>query len=858
MVLTRNTSATSPFADYRPTAADRYDEFLGPDGRPRPAWNVIARGLDLLGTEGLRGRAAEAENMVQDSDANFRVVSDHQARPWSLTIVPLVLDQTSWSRVESGTRQRVRLLEAVLADFLGPQRLLRERVLPAELLSANPEFSRSYHDLPVSGKRLTLTATDLARSDDGTWWVTGDRTRAPSGLGYALENRVITSRVMPQLIQRSNVTRLASFFVSLQQHLSSLAPRMRDNPRIVIMTPGRESYRYMEDVYLARYLGYTLVQGRDLAVRGKRLNLKTLGGLLPIEVVWRHVSDSLCDPLELDPLSALGATGLLQSIRDGAVAVTNSIGSSLVQMPALLPYLPAANRFLFGDELELPTIPSYWCGDEAGLRYTLEHLDELLIRPAFVVSGKPPVEPAGMSAKEKAALVEEIRRKPHQYVAQIRPQRSTTPVWHESRLQSWHLAFRSFQLQTGEGIEVLPGGLVRVSPDPIPLDHSPTSGRLGQDCWVVSDHPVDHDLTLLPAADAEVQLLRGGDELPSRVAETLFWLGRYAERSEVIARLLRTSMVRISGESEVQGLPDMPRLLAALAAMGQIEPDYAIQGLHQSMPSLETVLPASVFDTEQSQGLRGAVMNMVDRAAEVRDRISLDAYRIVTRIGDSLNRHGLRVSLDLGTTIDRINRLITDLIALSGLANEGMTRTHGWRFLQLGRRIERAYQTAELLAATLVSPSEDERPLLESLLRATDSLMTYRSRYLLQLRPVATIDLLINDDTNPRSIVFQIRDIVKLLDRLPNADSYLALGPDQRIAEVLLHRIRMTDPHELTREESGSRPALEKLLQQLIEDLPRLSNAITARYLIHTSVAQELTGRMESAASEPSGEPGPP
>ena len=294
----------------------------------------------------------------------------------------------TWKRVSSSA---VRLLESILGDLLGPQRLLRERVLPAELLSANPEFYRCYHDLPVLGNRLSLTATDLARDDDGRWWVTGDRTRAPSGLGYTLENRVITSRVMPTLIRSSNVTRLASFFAALQRHLNSLAPRMRDNPRVAIMTPGKESYRYVEDAYLARYLGYTMVQGRDLAVRGNRLNLKTLGGLLPIEVIWRHVTDSLCDPLELDPHSNLGVTGLLQTIRSGAVAVTNVVGSSLVQMPALLPYLPAASRYFFGEELKLPSIATYWCGTEEGRRHVLNHLDQLLIRPAFVVSGAPPL-----------------------------------------------------------------------------------------------------------------------------------------------------------------------------------------------------------------------------------------------------------------------------------------------------------------------------------------------------------------------------------------------------------------------------------------------------------------------------------
>lgn len=856
MDLNSTLAPPTPFADYRPSN-ERYDEYLDGSGSPREMWRPIAAHLDRLGTSKLGSCAAEAERLVLESGANFRVTVDEQTRPWQLAIVPFVFDFKSWSNLAAGLQQRVRLLEAVLDDLLGERRLLRERVLPAELLAANPEFDRVYPVLPSNGFRLHLTATDLARDDDGSWWVTGDRTRAPSGLGYALENRVITSRVLPHLIHNSNVTRLASFFSSLQDHLNSLAPRMRDNPRVAILTPGQDSYRYVEDAYLARYLGYTLVQGRDLAVRGSRLNLKTLGGLLPIEVLWRHVSDRQCDPLELDPTSTQGTTGMLQAIRGGTVSVANSIGASLAQMPVLMPFLPAASRFLFGEDLVLPSVPMYWCGEAKARQDVLEHLEQWLIRPAFVVSGAPPIVASELSAADRDLLVAQISADPHQFVAQRRPARSTTPVWHEGSMRSWHVALRTFQLKTDAGIQVMPGGLSRVSPDSISLDHSPASGRLGQDCWIVSDEPVDQETTLLPSLHAEVRLTRGGAELPSRVAENLFWLGRYAERTESIARVLRTTMVRIAGESLIDDMPDVPRLIAALAAMGHMEPDYAIEEFGKTMPTLESVLPDSVFDRQQPRGLQACVMNMLDKATAVRDRISLDTYRIVTRIGDSLVDPGPVARSDVGTMIERVNRLITDLLALSGLANEGITRTHGWRFLQLGRRIERAAQTAELLAATLAHPISDERPLLESILRATDSLMTYRSRYLLQLQPVAVIDLLVTDDINPRSIGFQLQSISEMIDGLPTDASDCGRGQDQKIAESLLHRIRMSDPVDLALETLGSRPAFDHLMEELVNELPKLSNAISARYLIHTGATQELTGRANETGLTRS-EPRPP
>lgn len=330
--MTPTAAATSSLHDYRPSPG-RYDECKSGGGDVRPGWTPIAERLGSLGSSGIGDRIAQVEQMVRENGATFNVESEagRQSRPWQISPVPLLVDAESWSRLEAGLAQRTRVLEAVLNDLLGPQRLVKERVVPGELLWANPFFSRTYHGLPdTGGIRLHVPATDVARATDGSWWVTGDRSRAPSGLGYLLENRIVTSRVFPHLIRRCNVKRLAIFFDMLRNQLRSLAPRRRDNPRVALLTPGQESYRAFEDAYLARYLGLTLVQGRDLAVRGERLNLKTLGGLLPIEVLWRHISDRKCDPLELEPGSKGGVTGLLDVVRQGAVA--NSVVGSNVRI----------------------------------------------------------------------------------------------------------------------------------------------------------------------------------------------------------------------------------------------------------------------------------------------------------------------------------------------------------------------------------------------------------------------------------------------------------------------------------------------------------------------------------------------
>lgn len=845
--------------------AGRFDECRDVEGNVRPHWAAIETMLNQIGANGLNDRSLQIEQLVREHGLTFQFDADQ--KPWQLGTVPVALEDHDWRNLAGGLSQRVRVLEAVLDDLLGPQILIRDRVVPREVVWGNPHFYRAYHQLEtVSGqhssaagaprratnsKRLHVTAFDVVRGDSGRWWVTGDRTRAPSGLGHLLENRIVISRAMPHLHRRANVRRLAPFFESLRSHFRALAPYATENPRVALLVPGAGSYREFEDAYLARYLGYTLVQGRDLAVRGERLNLKTLGGLLPIEVLWRHVSDQNCDPLELDPTALEGCTGLLQTIRGGHVAVVNSIGATIAEMPALLPFLGAAARKLLGEDLILPSVATYWCGDEGPCRFVLNNLDKLIIRGAYAVKEFEPMIPETMTSEQKDDLIRRIKAQPHRFVGQERLSHSLTPVWMGGKLRPWHFTLRTFQLQTSEGVEVLPGGLARVGPNQELLGGSAVSGQMTQDCWIVTNEPVDHEATLLTLESETIRLRRSGSELPSRVAEHLFWLGRYTERCESIARLLRTTLTRLSGEDELDELSEMPRLINALAAMGQLEPDYAIEGLLGAMPRLDVVLPDSVFDCSTSRGLQSAAVGALRNASAVRDRISLDAYRILRALHNEIVVQSRPRGGNVIAAIERLNHCVTLLLAFSGLAAESLTRTHGWRFVLLGRRIERAHQTAELLLATLTEPMSNEGSVCEAVLDATDSLMTYRSRYLSLVQPAPTIDLLVTDESNPRSLRFQMQDIEQVLLELPTSAAQVGLGEDERIASDLMRRLLVADVATLSRcGPDRSRGALAELLDVVCTAMPRLANAIEARYLIHTSVSQSLTGS-QSSTGEP-------
>jgi len=846
------------FATYRPLEGC-FDECVLPDGTVRPHWQTLVDGLDAIGGGPLQQRATDARRQTLEAGMTFYSFGqeEERQRPWELGVVPLMIAADEWDPLSDALGQRARLLEAILDDLLGPQRLIRERVVPPELLFGSSDFFRSYHGLKKpAGGRLQTYAADLARDRQGRWWVTGDRTRCPSGLGYLLENRILISRLHPHLYRQGHIRRLATFYAKLRSSMGQLSPTAGDNPRVVLLSPGEASYRHFEDSYLARYLGLTLAEGRDLAVRQGRVMLKTLGGLLPVDVLRRHLSDEDSDPLELNPKSSHGVSGLLNVLRAGNVAVTNGLGTRIVQAPAFAAFLPAISRFLFQEELRLPSAASWWCGQPQAYRYVREHLDQLIIRPAFRVTGAAPLEPAKLSAAAKQDLLQQIKAAPYRYVAQEPIQRSTAPALVDGQLVPRHMALRCFLASQGGEYHALPGGLVRVAADCALLDRTMSAGQSSQDCWVVAAGPIDQ-VTLLEAPGTPMELRRGGAELPSRVADHLFWLGRYSERAEMLARLMRTTLQRLAGESERAALPEIPTLLRSLATLGQIEPDYVVEGLRQRLPDVEAILPPSLFSDREPHGLRQSVSGMLRNASAVRDRISLDSWRIVQQIDSELHRETLSPDgLDLSQSSERLSRIITGLLALSGLAHESASQSLGWRFWQIGRRLERATQTVALLQATLIERQPKESPVLEALLDATDSLMTYRSRYLSRMQAMPTIDLLVSDDRNPRSLVFSLHQVAEDVRSLSDPQQ-IGMGDDERLAVSLHHAVQMAEPQVLDRvDDGGTRRSLERVLDLLDRDLPQLSDAITARYLIHTVTTRQLTDsrRGEIEATREGGE----
>lgn len=843
------------FSGYVPPT-DGFDELLDSDGEIRPVWRKFVQGLEQLGFSSVAQRAEQARRLLRENGVTYNEFGAPEGpdRPWELDPLPLLIAKEEWGRLEEGLKQRALLLNKILADVYGPQDLLKRGILPPDLLFGHPGRLLPCQGLaPPHGIYLHLYGSHLARAPDGNWVVLADRTQGPSGAGFAVENRLVLSRLLPHDFQSLYVERLASFFIKLRETLFGLIPALDNNPRVVLLSPGPRSATYFEDGYLARYLGYALVEGGDLTVRGRNVFLKTLGGLLPVHVVWRRVVDEDCDPLELRGDSNFGVPGLAHAARSGQVAIANALGSGYLEAPALMAFLPQICRELLGEDLQLPSISTWWCGRRADLDYVRQNLEDLIVRPAFLHRVKAPIVGRHLTAAQRSELLDRISRRPDHYVAQSIVIRSTAPVWSNGAWQSWRVGLRAFAVAHGQGYQVMPGGLSRVSSGQALLGESFAAGQASKDVWVLSDKPVEMQ-TLLTPPRATVELRRSVNDLPSRAADNLFWLGRHVERAEGKVRHLRSIVVRMTNELAPSELDELATLVYALvddSDKPQPERDNAGSSSERLAAIRRDVLEY-LFDVRRPLGIATTLESLRHTAAIVRDRLSIDCWRIVNQTDLRSLFPWPTTTAKLGDVLALLNQVLNLLSAFSGLGMESMTRGPGWRFLDMGRRIERALHTIRMIKRTLVAAKGEMTPMLEAVLEIADSTMTYRYRYLTSLQLAPVLDLILVDETNPRAVGFQLSALAEHVKHLPGEEREPEHDREQRILLAAQASLRLCDVDSFCHAETpGQRPPLTRFLEELAAHLRHLSDTITQRYLTHTGRSQQL-GVFGSEGSEES------
>ncbi|CAD5203629.1 circularly permuted type 2 ATP-grasp protein [Pseudomonas sp. FEN] len=819
--------------DRYPLTAGTYHELLDDSGAVRAHWRPLFDQLQRSTPAQLAQRQALLARQIQENGVTYNVYADPKGadRPWELDLLPHIIPADEWQRVAAGIAQRARLLNAVLADLYGPQTLIRDGLLPAELVFGHNNFLWPCQGIqPPAGTFLHLFAVDLARTPDGRWWVTADRTQAPSGAGYALENRTIVSRAFPDLYRDLRVHHLAGFFRTLQETLVRQAPSEAEAPLVVLLTPGRFNESYFEHLYLARQLGYPLVEGGDLTVRDATVYLKTLSGLQRVHAIMRRLDDDFCDPLELRTDSALGVPGLLEAVRQGRVLVANALGSGVLESPGLLGFLPKINQHLFGEELILPSIATWWCGEPPVLAQALEKLPELLIKPAFPSQSFIPVFGRDLNDEQRRALAERIRARPYAYVAQELAQLSQAPVWHEEgALQPRAIGMRVYAVASADGYRVLPGGLTRVAAEADAEVVSMQRGGASKDTWVLSERMPSGEHWRTQRSLGVRDLVRRDPYLPSRVVENLFWFGRYCERCDDSARLFRIMLARY-----VDG--DDPQALQAAVDLGEslmLLPDEG---------ELPERLLAALLGDDWPFSLRSNLQRLQWAASQVRGKLSRENWQALVE----LQREALSLESeapDFGELLDFLNRLVMSLAALSGFALDDMTRDEGWRFLMIGRRIERLQFLSSSLAAFLRGIAVFDQAGLAWLLELGNSSITYRSRYLAVPQLIPVLDLLLLDEQNPHAVLFQLKLVSRTLRRL-NDDFGV---PRELGLNLLVERLGRFDLGNLESAlfgDTGVRDVLDglaDLLQEVADASGQVSDRLALRHFAHVDDVSQQT-----------------
>jgi uncharacterized circularly permuted ATP-grasp superfamily protein/uncharacterized alpha-E superfamily protein len=824
-----------------------HDEMRDADGRLRPAWQAFVERLPLPGgggalAEELNRRVNQVTRQIRRDGITHNVFGEQGAapRPWALELLPLLIDAADWAAIEAGVVQRARLMQAMLADCYAAQRLLHDGLLPPALLLRHPGYLREMRGVePASGMRLHVVAFDLAHRGDGRWQVVARRCQGPSGLGYVLHNRLVVSHEFPDAFRELRIQHIASSYRRLLDSIETPARQVAGGhaPRVVLLTPGRYSETYFEHAYLARYLGLPLVEGGDLVVREQRLYLKTVEGLEPVHGMLRRLDDEWCDPLELRADSALGVPGLLQVLRAGRLVMANALGSGFLESPALQGFLPGIARRLLGEELLLPGLPSWWCGEAAAWRDVRDRLDDKVVRSTFPSGGR-----ASAIASPEAACIDDD---PDACTVTERVRLSRAPVWSEGMLLARPAMVRVYAIAGADGSwHVLPGGMTRVARHD---DSSVSMQRGGSslDTWVITEGPVDA-FSMLPRRLSVDDIAARRPPVPSRTAENLFWLGRYTERTEQQVRLARASLSLVDTDDDTP--PNLRAALSDLAVQTGLAP-YGVPTLNQSPALFERALLAALADP-QSGSIAFNQGALERSAAALRERLSTEQWVVIRSMGESIRQlragfadappgqpafvGGGAVVPDAAQALAAIDRVGVLLAAVTGAQTDRMTRDHGWRFLTAGRLIERLIGLTAQIGAFAAHGALATVPAMAMLLELFDSAITFRARYHRHEDLLALTDLLVLDSANPRSLAGVLRRLRTELGKLPGpqTDAFLAMLPAEG-AGVDLGELRGADDAALQR-------VLGRLSGQLHEGGRALADALGHRYFAHAAADEEV------------------
>lgn len=818
------------------------DELVSKEGLITPQWEKLAGYYSRTSAQKLETSYDEVSRQLRENGVTYNVYGDPDGmnRPWNLDPVPMVFGSEDWTQIEKGLEQRANLLNYILKDIYGGRRLIKEGLIPFELIYNHKGFLRQMDKVKLDGdQQLIQYSADLARGPNGKMWVLHDRTDAPSGAGYTFENRAAMTRVFPELLRENEVRKISSYYQTLKNSMVHLSSRSSDNPRIVLLSPGPTNETYFEHAYLSSFMGFTLAIGEDLTVSDGHVWLKTIKGLEKVDVIIRRVDDVYCDPLEFMEESHLGVVGLMEAVRQKNVLVINPLGARILENPGLMAFLPRICRHVFNEDLMLNSVATWWCGQEKEKQYVIEHIDELIIRSIYRDGTNRSVFGGNLTQDEKNKLIVKINTNPYLYVGQEWVDFSTTPSWVDNQLVARNAVFRSYIVADVEKnkYSVMPGGLSRSSPAQGVFMVSNQSGGISKDTWVLGKESegvnLDRQVTVRPQPIAHTIL-------PSRTGEHLFWLGRYMERSAYTVRLMRMALLTYNeADEDIHVTEDkvLSTLLQSLSHLTGTLPGFTDKKV---LKNPETELLSLTLDVHRMGTLAHSIQSFISNGYAVRDRLSLDTWRILDSVSAELNQ--MRNSnATLTGVYHGLDQMVIKMMAFYGLNIDNMTRESTWHLLNIGRFIESSTNTCLVLKSLLLKSfdSETNKALLEDTLRCNESLVTYRYLYRSNLELSGVLNLLLINESNPRSLIYQIVKIDEHLEKMSAQEFGLSrqLSIERKKLLGVITKIRLCDIDQLCVLDvsSHSHLQLKVFLEEIIKVLGETSVLVSENYFNHTT-----------------------
>lgn len=814
------------------------DEGFTAAGVPKEHWKRLFSNAEALGPEELKGRQAELAKLLQENGVTYNIYGDPNGlnRPWQLDTIPLLIQPTDWKVIEKGMKQRAYVLDKLLEDLYGERKLLKQRIIPPDLIYSHSGFLRQCDKIRLPGPhQLILYAADLSRGPDGKVWLLRDRTQAPSGMGYALENRSALSRIAPELFKDYQVSKLGGFFNSIMQAFVKIAPQGKEQPRVVLMTPGPRNETYFEHAFLSSYLGFTLVQGEDMLVRDGYAWIKTVEGLEKVDIILRRVDDTFCDPLELREDSQLGIPGLLEVVRKGNVAIANPLGSGVLENTGLLAFMHSIFKYFLNEDPIFPMVATWWCGQKKELDYVTSHLDELVIKKVDRTTGSDTFIGSQLSSAQKDQLIRAIKHEPYRYVGQEAVNLSTSPVLTKGRLEPRYTVTRTFLVAGQNGYEMMPGGLTRCAPEKGSLIVSNQEGGISKDTWIETKQkgptPAIHHYDLKRKA-----------VLPSRAAENLFWVGRYAQRVVRTSRFMRMVLRTLSqAGANNQDSEALRTLLRTVTHLTSTYPGF-IDDEDWSLPKRFDAMHKVICDQSEPGSVISNVNNLMKATYAVRDKWSVDNWRIIDDIENIRRRLAAVEPQNVRHVFSLIDQMNLGLLSFLEMNRQSMYRGEGWIMYRVGQLIEEILLEITQYRSLLTFEGEEnvEFQILEALLVSSQSLTNYRSVYRTYFDTAPAIDLLFFNKENPISIISQLEQLVDYMEELPHGRERYG-NEISNIAFQAYSKVRLTTLDHLTEvdQKSGYRKNLDEFCAELAGLVSQLSARLSAHYFSHSSYRQQ-------------------